>query len=85
LYGALLRMGRKWPVTESRKDRSLWEAIPRVAKQRFTQLRSLTTQDQVKTYGDAGVKELEALKRLHASTHLKEVCVSFVVTVIENY
>lgn len=73
LYGALLRLGRQWPVSESRKDRSLWEAIPRVVRQRFTLLKSGLSANQIKTYGDAGVKELDALRRIHSNTHFQKV------------
>lgn len=73
LYRSLLRTGRKWPVSESRKDRSLWEAIPRVTRSRFELLKTDITAPQIKTYGVAGVKELEALQRLESDLHFKTV------------
>lgn len=73
LYGALIRLGRKWPVSATRKDRSLWEAIPRVSRQRFELLKNGLSGNQIKTYGEAGVKELEALRRMQDNTHLKKV------------
>jgi len=73
LYRSLLKSGRKWPVSESRKDRSLFEAIPRVTKQRFSLLRTGLSAPQIKTYGEAGVQELEALRRLQEDSYMKEV------------
>jgi len=73
LYKAILRLGRQWPAPESRKDRSLWEAIPRVAKQQFNLHRGNLSAQQIKSYGEAGVKELEALRNLRDNMHLKQV------------
>ena len=77
LYSALIRAGRKWPVSASRKDRSLWEAIPRVTAQRFNLLKTGLSAPQIKTYGEAGVKELEAMRRLQEDKYLKEVRFSY--------
>ena len=73
LYGALLRVARKWPVSEARKDRSLWEAIPRVTRARFGILKAGLKAPEIKQYGEAGVKELESLKRLQDNVHFKKV------------
>lgn len=91
LYGALIRAGRRWPVAQSRKDRSLWEAIPRVTKQRFGLLKEGLNANQIKTYGEAGVLELEAIRRLQDNKYQTEVrlpiflILSIYVILLYNY
>ena len=64
-------------MSENRKDRSLFEAIPRLTKQRYGLLRTGLSAAQIKTYGEAGVKELEALRRLREDNYMKEVRIAF--------
>lgn len=73
LFGALLRTGRRWQVSENRRDRSLFDAIPRVTRQRYSLLRTGLSVPQIKQYGEEGVRELNALKNLVDDVHLKKV------------
>lgn len=90
LYKALLRVGRKWPVSENRRDRSLYEAIPRVTKQRYSILRTGLRPEQVKEYGEKGVAELNSLHNLINNVHLQEVrtfhtCLIFILCIVTRY